>query len=327
MSPPKIFCPKVLTNTVRLCSNIKYEGLNIQNTRYDYYYMKGTYGMNREKTRRGPRISREVRTLIISQAIHDSKTMPRRALAVRLQDLIQRMGEVSPTEETLARMISNARNREPSELERPWSIGACAHYGISPESTPALMDVQKERESDKRKNAPGTLTIREARWIARLYPVAQPLINKMPYADESGPYWLSLVASSYVIRERVSEQMNEQYPNTLDLDKFFFAGGDPFDDSSLIGWWSTIPLQYQQAIYDAVEEDRLVTLEDIRRFKKRPLTDEETKMINDCFDILRSGGLTALSEFVGHTPLARESGLMEIISSIIYSKAVWREEQ
>ena len=62
--------------------------------------------MIRKRTGRGPKISSEVRQLIISQAIHDSKTMPRRALAVRLQELIERMGEVSPTEDTLTRMIS-----------------------------------------------------------------------------------------------------------------------------------------------------------------------------------------------------------------------------
>ncbi len=284
--------------------------------------------MNVEKTRRGPRISKEVRTLIISQAIHDSKTMPRRALAVRLQDLIQRMGEVSPTEDTLARMISNARNREPSELDRPWSIGACAHYSIPSESLPVLMSLQRLKVSDNNKDKPpSALTIREARWIARLLPVVEPLINKMTDGDENRLYWLSLVASSYVMRERVSEQMNEEYPNTFDLDKLYFSNENPFDDSGLIGWWTSIPPQYKQAIHDAVERERTVTIGDIQRFKKRPLTDEETKMINDCFDMVRSGGLTTLSEFVGHTPLAQENSMVQIISSIIYSKAVWREEQ
>ena len=129
------------------------------------------------------------------------------------------------------------------------------------------------------------------------------------------------------MREKVSEQMQEEYPNTSDLDRFYFSGADPFDDASLVSWWNTIPPQYRQAISDAVEEERTGTIEDIRRFKKRPLTDEETRVINESFDELRSGGLTALSELVNRTPLAKENGLMEIISSIIYSKAVWREEQ
>ena len=98
-----------------------------------------------KRKRGGLRISREVKTLIISQAIHDSKTMPRRALAVRLQELIQRMGEVSPTEDTLVRMISAARNQQPSELERPWSIGACSQYGIPAEIVPLLIKVRQSR--------------------------------------------------------------------------------------------------------------------------------------------------------------------------------------
>jgi hypothetical protein len=190
-----------------------------------------------------------------------------------------------------------------------------------------LMAVLTRRSSDEREEAPVPLTIREARWIDRLRPVAQPLIDKMPHADESGPLWLSLVASSYVMRERISEQMQEDYPNTSDLDMFYFSGADPFEDASLINWWNTIPSQYRQTIYDAVEEKRTATIEDIRRFKKNPLTDEEIAVINESFDELRHGGLTALSEFVSRTPLAKENGLMEIISSIIYSKAVWREEQ
>jgi hypothetical protein len=278
--------------------------------------------MNRRRTGRGPRIPNEVRQLIISQAIHDSKTMPRRALAVRLQELIERMGEVSPTEDTLARMISEARNKQPSELEKPWSIGACAQYNIQPDIIPILIKIQKLKAVENEAGSLGEITIREARWIARLYPVAEQLINKLDFYDDRRLLWLLFIASSYVQRERVSEQINEQYPNTSDLDRLYFAGEDFLSDDALVSWWNAIPPEYQQTILDAIEEERTITHEDIKRYKGRPLSSEETKMINDCFDIGKSGGLVALREFVNESSLAKENGMMHIITSIVYSKAI-----
>ena len=295
--------------------------------RHSYNYNEGTYGMNNRRPGRGPKISDEVRRLIIGQAIHDSKNMPRRALAVRLQDLIEKMGEISPTEDTLAKMISEARNQLPSELDQPWSIGACAQYNIPPDIIPVLISLQKLKAPGEGDGVLGKITVREARWVARLFPVAEPLVNKTFVDDESRLWWLSVIVSSYVQRERVSEQMNEQYPNTSDLDGLYFANEDPFSDVSLNAWWSTIPPEYQQAIFDAVEQERSVTHEDIKRHKGHPLSDEETKMINDCFDIIKSGGPTSLSEFVKQCPLAQENGMIHIISSVLYSKAIWRDQQ
>jgi len=278
--------------------------------------------MIHKKTGRGPKISSEVRQLIIGQAIHDSKTMPRRALAVRLNELIDRMGEVSPTEDTLARMISEARNKQPSELEKPWSIGACAYYNIPQYITPILIRIQKLKAAEDEDGSPGIITIREARWIARLYPAAEPLISKLAVGDGGGLLWLLFIASGYVQRERVSEQMNEQYPNTSDLDRLYFGSEDFLSDDALIAWWDTIPHEYQKTIFDAIEEEQPITHEDIRRHVGRPLSSEEIKIIDDCFDITKSGGLVALREFVNRCPFAKENGLMHLITSILYSKAI-----
>jgi len=281
--------------------------------------------MNGKRPGRGPQISNEVRRLIISEAIHDSRNMPRRALAVRLQDLIEKMGEVSPTEDTLAKMISEARNKQPSELDRPWSIGACAEYNIPPDIIPVLIGLQKLRATEEARGKLGTVTIREAQWVTRLYPTAEPVISELTSDDMGRLWWLSVIVRSYVLRERVSEQMNEQYPNTSDLDVLYFANEDPFSDASLVTWWHMLPTEYRQATLDAVEQERAVIHEDIKQHKGRPLTVEETRMINDCVDAMKSGGLNALSEFVKQSPLAQENGVMQIILAILYSKAIWRE--
>ena len=278
--------------------------------------------MNRRRPGRGPKISNEVRQLIISQAIHDSNTMPRRALAVRLQELIERMGEVSPTEDTLVRMISEARNKQPSELEKPWSIGACAQYNIPPDIIPILIKIQKLKAGEDEGGSLGEITIREARWIARLYPAAEPLISNLAFGYDRRFLWLLFIANGYVQRERVSENINEQYPNTSDLDRLYFTGEIFLGDDALVSWWDAIPPEYQQTILDAIEEDRTVTHEDIKRHKGHPLSSEEIKMIDDCFDIVKSGGLAALREFVNRSSLAQDSGMMHIITSLLYSKAI-----
>ena len=278
--------------------------------------------MESERTGRGPNISSEVKRLIIGQAIHDSKNMPRRALAVRLHDLIERMGEISPTEDTLARMISEARNKQPSELDQPWSIGACSQYNILPDIIPTLIRLQKLKAVYDEGESTGKITIREAQWVARLYPVAEPVIDRLFKNEEGSLWWLSLIVNGYVQRERVSEQMSEQYPNTSDLDRLYFDSENFLSDGALESWWSTIPLEYQQDIVNAIEQERPILHEDIKRHKGRALSDEETKMINDCLDILKSGGPAALREFVNHCPLAQENGMLQIVTSILDSKPV-----
>jgi len=248
--------------------------------------------------------------------------MPRRALAVRLQELIERMGEVSPTEDTLTRMISEARNKQPSELEKPWSIGACTYYNIPTDMIPVLIKIQKlKAEYGDEEEMSKVLTLREARWIARLYHVAEPLISELSNVEENNLLWLDFIASSYVQRERVSEQMNEQYPDTTDLDRLYFYSEDFLNDDVLISWWDALLPDYRQAIVDALEDERAVTHKDIERHKKHPLSPEETKMIDDCYDSIKKGGLVALREFIDQSPLAQENEMMHLMTAILYEKA------
>jgi len=124
------------------------------------------------------------------------------------------------------------------------------------------------------------------------------MVNKLTINNDGRLWWLSFIVRGYAQRERVSEQMNEQYPNTSDLDRLYFANDDFLSDDALASWWGTLPPEYQKAIFDAIERERLVTHEDIKRNKGRSLSYEETKMIDDCFDIIKSGGPVALREFV-----------------------------
>jgi len=275
-----------------------------------------------ERPGRGSQISKEVRRLIISQAVHDARSMPRWPLAARLKDLIEKMGYKSPSDETLVKMISEARNKQPREVEKPWSIGACSYYNIPHDMIPVLIKIQKlKAEYGDNEDVSTVLIVREAQWIARLYHVAEPLIRELPDASESALLWLDFIASSYVQRERVSEQMNEQYPDTTDLDKLYFYSEDFLNDDVLISWWDALLPDHRQAIIDALEEERAVTHKDIERHNKRPLSPEETKMIDDCFDNIKKGGLIALRKFIDQSPLAQENEMMHLMTAILYEKA------
>jgi len=277
--------------------------------------------MNKKRPGRGPKISNEVRRLIISQAIHESKNMPRRALAVHLQDIIERMGEVSPTEDTLIRMISEARNQQPSPLDQPWSIGTSARYEIPAEIIPLLVKLQKLMAG--KAGALREITIREAKWASLLYQAAKPITDKL-FIDEEGSLWLfSLIVSAYAQRERVSEQMSEQYPKTSDLDKLYFDNEDL--ENSQEAWWGTFPPRLQQAIANVLEERRALALRNLEKKRGRSLTDEETETINLGFDIVKKDGPLALREWVKQHPLMQETTMASIFWMEIYSIA-WRRE-
>ncbi len=283
--------------------------------------------MEREKTGRGPNISNEVKRLIIGQAIHDSKNMPRRALAIRLQDLIEKMGEISPTEETLIRMISEARNQQTSELDQPWSIGACTQYNIPPDIISVLIRLQKLKASRDKEGLLGEITIREAQWVTRLYPVAEPLINKAFGEREGRLRLLSLIVSCYVQKERVSEQMNEQYPNTSELDRIYFANEDILNNTSIEGWWNTFPRELQQSVADSLEVRRVSAIEELEETRGRPLSDEEVKMINDGFDVAKASGPVALRDWGKKYPAMKKENLLVLDWIEIYSEALEEERQ
>jgi hypothetical protein len=278
--------------------------------------------MEKEKTGRGPNISNEVRQLVISQAIHDSKNMPRRALAVRLQDLIEKMGEISPTEETLMRMISEARNRQPSELDQPWSIGACEQYNIPPDIIPLLIRIQQLRARSEFKILQRKLTIREAQWFTRLHPVAESLIRNLHPDDyEARLGFLSIIVSNYVRRERISELMNEQYPDTSELDMIYFISEEFSTESVFEAWWSTCSEQQRRSVVNVLERRRRSAVKELEESLGHPLTVVEADLMNGYFDAAINGPI-ALREWETQHPAVQEQKFLRFYWIDIYIDAL-----
>jgi hypothetical protein len=98
------------------------------------------------KASRIPNISQSVKRLIAEEALRYFE-MPREYLAKQLAEKIQSMGEIPPTEETLKRRISDARQHPPSFSPPYWNLGIQldgTQQGMLPAGAiPKMLEIQR----------------------------------------------------------------------------------------------------------------------------------------------------------------------------------------
>lgn len=112
--------------------------------------------------KRGPRISQTMRRLISKAALEDPKK-DRTLLAIELRE---KLPGRPPSEETLVKMISHARNNSVGDQDKLWSLVSLVEYSIPPEAVPYVLKVwARAIEKDE------PITIREALWVARLHSI------------------------------------------------------------------------------------------------------------------------------------------------------------
>lgn len=144
------------------------------------------------KEKRGrPGIKPHIRKLIYAKAVQN-KDIPRLALAVELKNLIKKMGAVPPSEETMIREISKARNHPTSPLDEPWSLGCLAGYDMPPDALPRVMTIYEGCLREEKQH----FTIRQALWIARLHKIIDD------------PIVLRRFAFGYALREWIDWILN-----------------------------------------------------------------------------------------------------------------------
>jgi hypothetical protein len=83
-------------------------------------------------------------------------------LASKIQKAIRNGGEEPPELSTLEKKIYEYKNKVAPEDE-PWSIGTLTNFPISPEALPKVLKEYRHKIKEGTK-----LTIREAKWVARL---------------------------------------------------------------------------------------------------------------------------------------------------------------
>jgi len=135
------------------------------------------------------------RNYIIARAIAPPR-ISRRVLAKKLQQELEEKGFDVPEVEVLWRMISQARNYQPSELDEDWSLGSLADYPIPPEVLLACILFQIGRTwKDER------LSIRESLWAGRLYTLFTTSLKGVDNPLQHVEDWAWL----YSLEERVFE--------------------------------------------------------------------------------------------------------------------------
>jgi len=126
---------------------------------------------NIKRKRREKVMSDDIRRLIILRAT--STQTKREQLAQEILAEIEERypNEIPPSEETIMKMISNARNHQPSALDRPWHLGVLNNLqglgilDISAEAVKRIQEIQSALLSDNRP----PLTIRQAKWISKFH--------------------------------------------------------------------------------------------------------------------------------------------------------------
>jgi hypothetical protein len=170
------------------------------------------------KRRRSPKLKPVVKQLIAFQSVRYTNK-PRLALAADLTDSIERMGEIPPSEETLMRMISEARSKEIKPDDVPWHLGIMRkpEYGISSEAIPYIFLV---KDWCVRTDKETPVTVRQAFWVSQhchVYPPPKKLKDK----DIQALWQTSWVYAQYEI---VCELSGSEF-DTTQLDVSFWHGG------------------------------------------------------------------------------------------------------
>jgi hypothetical protein len=152
-------------------------------------------------------MSGRVKLLIVQESLR-IRLMPRKLLVGRLYDLIRSMGEPLPKRGTLEKLISRARNQEPSLLDMPWSLGSISKYEMIPGILPKVIEAYEM--SQLKEDVDGfkgwrSFTIRDALWVARLSAL---------FKDSEDVYDFAVEYSS---RERACEVLGI-LPETPDID-------------------------------------------------------------------------------------------------------------
>jgi hypothetical protein len=116
-----------------------------------------------------------------------------------------------PSLSKVQKVVADFERKNHSDEEAPWDISTLSKYPLPPEALPTVLDIAMS--SQERGEPP--LTIREAKWIGRLYVLifavaAQQGLDKVPIAFVQG------MATFHATNERISELTGKKSPPAMD---------------------------------------------------------------------------------------------------------------
>lgn len=177
------------------------------------------------KGKRGrPGIDPQVKKIILRMAREDRDTK-RLALARQIIDEINSKNRTAPTEQTVMKLISEARRQVESPLDSLWSTASFEKYEICAEALPVIFEIKWQRLTSIQDPRFNKLSIREARWIARLYRLAKD--------SKELEAWAVFYAWEESLREPVD---TGDQPGTSKLDDAIL--GHIYNGFGSLTWWS-----------------------------------------------------------------------------------------
>lgn len=123
---------------------------------------------------KGPKIADEVHQVIATKVL-ENPTMKREEIVHEIKKVLDARGGHVPERNTLLKQISFYRHHSPVSLDVPWSVGSLAQHPIPPEALPVVLQAYVLEDTWGTPTATsygvrrGTLTVREALWVARIY--------------------------------------------------------------------------------------------------------------------------------------------------------------
>ena len=195
---------------------------------------------------------------IIYQEALGNRWVNRNVLAKRLFESLDK----PPHEETIIKIISEARNHAPVELDRPWSIGCLVNHHIDPAALPIVLAVYYKhpvQQTDNQSDVSGSqiaesntkpLSIREILWVARLCNLI----------DLIGIHFLERYAIAFALEQKINELLDVE-PSSTKLDLMLL------DDMGRVGQ-GQMPSPFRIGIHMAALENTLKTISKNKKNKK-----------------------------------------------------------
>ena len=161
-------------------------------------------------------------------------------------------------------------------MDRPWTIGCCIKYDISPD---VIVPHQQQLLTLNR-----FLTIRRARWYSKLHPVIFPLLEKAyPQQPSQNQLRLHQISSFYTRMEQIAEISGEDYPDTRVLDDMFIFNQD-FSFRISLRIWQGLYRQVSERPYKLTDQ-KASTLK-AEQILTKEITEGEAKLLNKFIKLL-----------------------------------------
>jgi len=141
---------------------------------------------------------------------------------------------ISAVQKEVTRLRKRVAEVPASDLDKPWNMSTLSEHELPPKIIPVLVEMQKLQKSGWFGPTATELTVRQARWVCRLYYlIAETYLRKFPQAtdelkrpiSETGRglflWTVFIIAASYAQQEIVCGLAGKEYGG-LGLDSAFF---------------------------------------------------------------------------------------------------------